>query len=259
MCFCCCFSVTSIICILVSKIYFSALEKEKSRTEKLSLYPWLLQQRCIDIKSIVSAPTPLRNKCELTFGYQYMFPSESTTESRIELQPNVIDATTDVEITPVSEIAAVEIEPIKIPAVGFMVTGWAGGVSFSNTLPNIPNEVGTIVEIINAFLTTSPLVPYDSTTHDGFWRILTIRTSRRTKECMIIVQHNLPEKQQLLSSETMDWNAIFATEKDRLISLLIDTELPTAHDQPAIKVTSVFFQEFSGLSNPTPEHPIQVR
>ena len=260
----------------------SALEKEKSRT-KVNMYPWILQQRCIDMLPIVTAPTPLRNKCELTFGYQYMFPVNTSSTAECEIAPNdtnteIVVADDHVEIvTPINEI-----EPSKDPAVGFMATGWAGGVSFSNTLPNIPYEVSMIVDIVNAFLLNSPLVPYDSTTHTGFWRILTIRTSRRTKECMIIIQHNSPPSVMVPSAVIPDNsasgsdeqgykdteplvgnNSIFERERDRLISLLINADLLTAPSVEAvpttIKVTSIFFQEFAGLSNPPPEHPVQVR
>jgi tRNA (uracil-5-)-methyltransferase len=241
----------------------------------MNVYPWILQQRCIDVQSIVSAPTPLRNKCELTFGYQYknMFtPSTGLSlngdvkndKNETDTSQPMFETSTDEVITPVTYV-----EPIKIPAVGFMVTGWAGGVSFSNTLPNIPHEVGVIVDRMNTFLLSSPFVPYDCTTHTGFWRILTIRTSRRTKECMLIIQHNslqstskngpdsIHDKHE--TDETVDWTNMFVTEKERLISLLVDTDLPTESDPSSIKVTSIFFQEFSGLSNPSPEHPVQVR
>ena len=263
-----------------------ALEKEKSRT-KMNIYPWILHQRCIDILPIVTAPTPLRNKCELTFGYQYMFP-EGTTSTIADSECAMNDAAT-VTGVPIAadeqvEIATTtnEIVPLKVPAVGFMVTGWAGGVSYSNTLPNMPYEVSMIVDIVNSFLLNSPLVPYDCKTHTGFWRILTIRTSRRTKECMIIIQHNSPTSDlapvgassdnctnhhlqvSAADMETkVDTNTIFANEKERLISLLINANLLTDSSTEAvptiIKVTSIFFQEFSGLSNPPPEHPVQVR
>jgi tRNA (uracil-5-)-methyltransferase len=267
-------------------ILYSALEKEKSRN-KVSIYPWILQQRCIDMLPIVTAPTPLRNKCELTFGYQYMFPEVASGNNECEV--TISDGVNEVSSNDPTESDTVtplgHVEPRKVPAVGFMVTGWAGGVSFSNTLPNIPYEVGMIVEIVNTFLLDSPLVPYDCATHTGFWRILTIRTSRRTKECMIIIQHNsapseLPAKLSKTTSGTdvgtvctqisadteapVDCNTIVANEKERLVSLLVNADLLTAppdHETApiVIKVTSIFFQEFEGLSNPSPEHPVQVR
>jgi tRNA (uracil-5-)-methyltransferase len=255
--------------MFISFIKFDrALEKEKSRT-KTNIYPWILQQRCIDVQTIISAPTPLRNKCELTFGYQYNTNTimSETLNDATEQDSNEYDTSKPVSET-IAGVTTRDVEPIKIPAVGFMVTGWAGGVSFSNTLPNIPNEVGDIVHRVNEFLLSSPFVPYDCTTHTGFWRILTIRTSRRTQECMIIIQHNsvqslsnnVPgsEDDKIVSDDTIDWATLFVKEKERLISLLINAELRTEADPPSIAVTSIFLQEFSGLSNPSPEHPVQV-
>ena len=234
----------------------------------MSVYPWILQQRCIDIQPIITAPTPLRNKCEMTFGYQYTFPA-ATSSSNDECEATMPDESSEVAANvDVPGVApATVVEPTKVPAVGFMVTGWAGGVSFSNALPNVPYEVSMIVDIVNKFLLDSPLEPYDCTTHTGFWRILTIRTSRRTKECMIIIQHNSPpsELNATADSETpVDCATIVANEKERLVSLLVNADLLTVPpDQDAtstlIKVTSLFFQEFSGLSNPSPEHPVLVQ
>jgi hypothetical protein len=34
---------------------------------------------------------------------------------------------------------------------------------------------------------------------------------------------------------------------------------PDSHEEKPIFVTSMFFQEYEGLSNPKPEHPVQVR
>jgi len=90
---------------------------------------------------------------------------------------------------------------------------------------------------------------------------------------MIIIQHNSPTSAKaainpdlvdIISTEDpleSDLSSIFASERERLISLLVEAELPTALGESCtrIKVTSIFFQEFSGLSNPSPEHPVQVR
>jgi tRNA (uracil-5-)-methyltransferase len=205
-----------------------ALEKERNR-EKQVVYDWVLQRRSIDTAEIISAPTPLRNKCEFTFGYHYLFKD------------------TDKEGTDV------EADPPKIPAVGFMATGWAGGVSSPNCCENIPTEACAIGDIVNGFLSNSPLVPYDSKLHNGFWRTLTIRSSRRTMECMVIIMHA-----PTVGKDGIDNSEHFETEKTRLLSLLTAAELPVEDQQPPLKVTSIFFQEYDGLSAPSPEHPVQV-
>jgi tRNA (uracil-5-)-methyltransferase len=205
------------------------------------------------MQPIVAAPTPLRNKCEFTFGYRYFFDE---VDKNVEVNNAVAEPD---ETVGLSSVESRDTEPRKVPAVGFMVTGWAGGVSFSDTLSNIPSEAGAVVGIVNNFLSTSPLVPYDSKAHRGFWRILTMRTSRRTQECMVIIQHSPASSGGQGEDEACDCTKEFETEKTRLIALLTEAELPTEPDEPSIKVTSIFFQEFGGLSNPTPEHPVQVR
>jgi tRNA (uracil-5-)-methyltransferase len=49
----------------------------------------------------------------------------------------------------------------------------------------------------------------------------------------------------------------YEMEKARLVSALTNAELPVPDESP-FKVTSIFFQEFNGLSHPGPEHPVQV-
>lgn len=238
----------------------------------MDVYPWILHQRSIDVQSIVTAPTPIRNKCELTFGYQYSWPSpegDNNTKVSVKVEDsgtmqNMEGTAERYNGTPNTAVNDSQSEPTKVPAVGFMVTGWAGGVSFSNSLPNIPSEVGAIVEMINAFLLSSQFTPYDCTNHSGFWRILTVRVSRRTQECMIVIQHNSPlstkaafKQDAILNDNSQNGvTSAFAAERQRLIAILAGAELPSENN--FVKVTSIFFQEFSGLSNPSPEHPVQV-
>lgn len=199
------------------------------------MYPWLHGERSIFVQDITSAPSPLRNKCEFTFGYRYLFENSNTDENQI-----------------ISEGG--DTEPTKIPAVGFMVTGWAGGVSRPHVCQNIPTEACQLVDLVDAFLETSPLPPYDTKLHAGFWRMMTLRTSRRTRECMIIVQHT-PVSGGV--GDDSNYAEHFETERARLASVLTTAELQIPDDEP-MKVTSVFFQEFGGLSHPPPEHPVQV-
>lgn len=179
------------------------------------------------MEEIKSAPGPLRNKCEFTFGYRYHFDASQGEDT----------------------------EPAKIPAVGFMATGWAGGVSRPHVCKNIPTEACQLVDLVDAFLDTSPLPPYDSKVHAGFWRMMTLRTSRRTRECMVIVQHT-PTTGGVGDSSNY-YAEHFESERARLVSALTTAELPIPNDEP-MKVTSVFFQEFGGLSHPPPEYPVQV-
>lgn len=202
------------------------MDRDKNR-KNVKLYSWLTGERSIFVEEMKCAPSPLRNKCEFTFGYRYLFDENQSEDT----------------------------EPAKVPAVGFMVTGWAGGVSRPHVCQNIPTEACQLVDLVDAFLETSPLPPYDSKVHVGFWRLMTLRTSRRTRECMVIVQHTPASGG--VGDESNGYAEHFETERARLASILTSAELQIPNDEP-MKVTSVFFQEFGGLSHPPPEHPVQV-
>ena len=236
--------------------YVSLLNNGNGR-EKMKVYPWILGKRNFTLEPMVSAPTPLRNKCELTFGYRYLLDETDATSSgqsgeSVSKEPTEL---ADGDVAP---------EPRKVPACGFLVTGWAGGVAFSNELQNIPSEVGVVVEITNQFLLTSALAPYDPLTHTGFWRLLTVRLSRRTRECMLIIQHvpasggGIGEADDNDAAGSPDFTEAFAVERERLLSMLTQASLAQAGEEEPFGVTSIFFQEFDGLSSASPEHPVQV-
>lgn len=187
-------------------------------------------KRSIVVENVVPVPSPIRNKVEFTFGYRYLF-DETTTG----------DQSSDVE-------------PPKVPAVGFMILGWAGGVSKPHGCPNIGPEFCAVSDLVDTFLKDSPLPPYDSIAHTGFWRFLAIRASRRTRECMVIFTHSPSSGGQ---GETAEWSAHIETEKTRLIELLKSVQLPVPGQDP-IQVTSIFFQEYGGLSAPSPDDPADL-
>ena len=209
--------------------------------------------RAIEANPIIGAPKQVeyRNKCELTFGYRHTVSGE--------------DGKTI----------------IKAPAVGFMAGGWSGGVSNPHCLPNIPDEVCGIADIVNEFLSSSPLPPYDSKSHRGVWRQLTMRLSKRTDECMLIITHAPASGGAGKKDDgSDDYTEQFKTEKDRLIKMLTETNIPspvrdlpmktsegntakeeemsTPNSKNVSKVTSLFFQSYDGLSSPAPDHPCQV-
>ena len=201
---------------------------QKERGSGGELFDWLKAKRPIDLDSIVPIPHPVRNKCEFTFGYRYLFDKEKPEDGDYP----------------------------RVPAVGFMATGWSGGVVKPHGCLNIPEEACALVDLVDEFLETSPLPPYDSYQHSGFWRLLTVRTSRRTKECMVVVVHAPAESGGAGDDE--GFKEHFDTERSRLIDVLVKAELPVP-DQEPLKVTSIFFQSFGGLSNPKPQDPVQVR
>lgn len=197
------------------------------------MYSWLKDRRAIDIQEVVQVPHPVRNKVEFTFGWRYLFKDDS------------LNVPADTEDHP------------KVPAVGCMVTGWAGGVSRPHCCDNIPSEACAVVDVVDEFLASSPLPPYDTKSHLGFWRTLTIRTSRRTNECMLIFIH-APVIMEGGPKEcrSEDFSGIFDQEKERLVGCLRKADLPVDGQGP-MKVTSIYFQEFDGLSHPSPGHPVQ--
>jgi tRNA/tmRNA/rRNA uracil-C5-methylase (TrmA/RlmC/RlmD family) len=123
-----------------------------------------------------------------------------------------------------------------------MVTGWAGGVSSPHCCSNIPSEACAIADVVNEFLTTSSFTPYDTKDHTGCWRTMTIRSSRRTGECMVIVVHSSQGKDESNSdestSQTDDARNSFKKEQQRLVEALVSANLPDTAEG-VVKLTSV--------------------
>ena len=181
----------------------------------------------------------------------------------------------------------------KVPAAGFLPQGWNGGIYLPHALQNMPNWSCGIADIFNNnFLPSSPLPPYDSKVHCGIWRTVTVRCSLRTRECMIIVVHASPKAVPsavgaIKEEEGLDDHlTVFNSEKARLVSLLTNSPIPTPirdfpdnhngddmilpsqqdgttkkvdynNDKKDLYVTSIYFQEFDGVSMPGPDHPVQ--
>jgi tRNA (uracil-5-)-methyltransferase len=273
------------------KSKFRNLEKEARRhknREAVPMYEWVKEKRAIEVLQILPSPkiTEYRNKIELNFGYRHDIDLSKTNDCEF-FQDDANEEESQVMR--------------KIPSVGFMASGWSGGVSSPHILANIPSEACAIADIVEEFLATSPIPPYDSKEHRGLWRMLTIRISERTRECMLIIMHAPPSGGAGAKDDTDDYSDIFESEKARLLSMLTGRDLPTPKrdydaasteaegakklteaeeksppspnrdaevtKEPAtteaqspqgpIQVTSVYFQEYSGLSNPGPEHPVQ--
>jgi len=187
---------------------------------------------------------------------------------------------------------------LQSPTLGFLASGWCGGISSPNFLFNVPDEVCSLTDIINEFLVTSPIPSYNSYLHRGVWRYITVRLSHRTRECMIIIVHAPPSGAAGAREDGSDnYTKIFEHEKYKLVSMLQDLEFnrvkckrkfsysnngeciindensgpnlemtvknsnddsgDLGNDSSNIRVTSIFFQEYAGLSSPSPSHPVQ--
>jgi tRNA (uracil-5-)-methyltransferase len=240
------------------------------------LYKWVKRKNAINMSPILGAPKRVkyRNKCELTFGFRHSYEFDENG------MPKLDDSAKTESVDEGSREGGDAVTPnykiIKTPAVGFMAGGWAGGVSDPHCLANIPDVVCSVADVINMFLKTSPIPPYDALNHRGVWRSVTIRSSERTKQCMVIIMHAPPSGGAGKREDgSDDYSEHFEGEKQRLIQMLTESNLPRPtrsypgheeHDSQQgdemskwsdSRVTSLFFQEFEGLSNPPPQHPVQ--
>jgi tRNA (uracil-5-)-methyltransferase len=237
------------------KAKFRTLEREKKKDEKHSkdinpVYSWLQGKRPIEMLPILHAPVikKYRNKSELNFGYRHQYSEIALSEK--DGSENTEDLNRKI---------------IKSPAAGCLAGGWSGGISDVHCLANMPDIVCGIADVFNTFLSTSPIPPYIIKEHRGVWRTVTIRNSERTKQCMVILVHAPPSGGAGKRSDgSDDFSAIFESEKERLVEMLT-SKIPKPErlreDENDIYfdygVTSLYFQEFDGLSHPSPEHPVQ--
>merc|ERR1711862_268328 len=147
---------------------------------------------------------------------------------------------------------------------------WSGGITHPTTIncPHIPHEAIGLANIFQEFLNTTRIPIYDPKDHTGILRIVTIRLSKRMKQCMIIILHSVPVVPSLEEEEGMRY---WEDEKKRLVDMLTNQPLPVPdnglpyipedaaesekptitnqEERPTIKVTSVYFQEYTGLKS----------
>lgn len=268
--------LTKIVKEIKSK--FRLLQKDRARKQSQkkfddsTLYEWL--QHKINFNEVIKAPKHFeyRNKSELTFGYRHTYSEEDSNESKEETSSKT-DETDNSNIND-ENVQETKKKIIKTPAVGFMAGGWAGGVSSPHHAANIPDVVCGIADIINKFLAESPIPVYTSHDHRGVWRTVTIRSSDRNQQCMIIICHAPPTGGAgAVGDGSDDYSNVFDSERQRLVKMLTEkipmpkreysgpgTDSLKEKEQKAFcdyQVSSIFFQEFDGLSNPLPQHPVQ--
>lgn len=280
----------------IHRILEKEAKRNPSNRNIVKLYDWVATKRAIEVEKPVPSPKmyKYRNKCEFTCGYHhYREEAKSKAEndhidaagddvnmesnaSEKKQSSNDIESTNKVKKNGVDEAKTTIIR--KKPAAGFLAGGWQGGVHPPHCLQNMPDWSCGLADIINEFHSTSPIPPYDSKVHRGIWRTFTIRCSLRTKECMVIVLH-APASGGVGAKEdgSDDYSNVFDMEKERLVNMLTKglipkpkrffpenhvyddaTEENNAANDVGIRVTSIFFQEYEGLSHPSPEHPVQV-
>ncbi|KAL7545857.1 hypothetical protein ACHAWF_009211, partial [Thalassiosira exigua] len=261
------------------KAKFRVLEREAKRGHRkgVKLYDWVAKKRAIEVEQPVPSPRKYgyRNKCEFTVGYRLVPIEEDGENEGDEGKEEAADGG-DADA---KEGEAPPVRFRKVPAAGFLAQGWSGGVYPPHGLRNVPDWSCGLADVLNDFLPSSPLPPYDSKVHRGVWRTFTLRCSLRTRECMVVVLH-APAKGGAGAKEdgSDDRTAEFEVEKERLVKVLTEKPIPVPtrsfpEDDGAegaaeedggkegegdgIRVTSIFFQEYEGLSHPTPDHPVQ--
>lgn len=270
--------IQRIIKEIKAKIRVLQRDKQRKSSQKKfddsKLYDWLKQK--VNFNEIIQAPKHFkyRNKSELTFGYRHTFSEEESIEgAKADKVSNDLQEKESEEEGETQQDTN-DKKIVKTPAVGFMAGGWAGGVSSPHHAANIPDIVCGIADVINKFLAESPIPVYTALDHRGVWRTITIRSSDRTQQCMIVICHAPPTGGAGAKTDgSDDYSAVFDGEKERLIKMLTDSipmpkrefagpgtsALQNKEDKAHCdyKVSSIFFQEFDGLSNPSPEHPVQ--
>ena len=305
------------------KSKFRIIEQEARRNPnnhrvKTNVFSWVNEKPSIAVENVVRSPLVMkyRNKCELTFGYRCPHQdgeggvlehdeteiekgkeSQSDNDQYMNENQKEQNCTTADGLTSPSAVSGRNETPPRIPALGFLPYGWRNSVARPHGLQNIPNEVCAITDLFDGFLSSSPLPPYDSSLHRGFWRSTTIRSSGRTGQVMVIVVHASPEggagEEKPTSDDCSNTNKekrnLFEKERDRLVAILTKDELTiskrnlplvqmmgenddsTNNEEIALgaknsigkeetvpfRVTSIFFQEYNGLSNPAVSHPVQ--
>lgn len=247
-------SLSKIVKEIKSKVRTLQKDKQRQQSSRKNngdcLYDWLKPKQPIRLDRISQAPKKFeyRNKSEFTFGHRHHYSIDKSENTNAVL---------------------------KTPAVGFLAGGWAGGVSCPTFAANIPILHCGIAMIINKFLSESPIPPYNARDHTGVWRTVTIRSSDRTKQCMVVICHAPASGGAGAKSDgSDDYSESFESEKQRLINMLTGKIPKPKRDLSGpgtdqliddsdndefcdYQVTSLFFQEFDGLSNPSPQHPVQ--
>ena len=66
-----------------------------------------------------------------------------------------------------------------------------GQISVANpaTCLHVPEKSKSVVQAFQSYIRQSPLPAYDPTTHDGHWRMLTVRTTRLGAVMAIVTFH----------------------------------------------------------------------
>ncbi|ETO71542.1 23S rRNA (uracil-5-)-methyltransferase RumA [Phytophthora nicotianae P1976] len=129
------------------------------------------------------------------------------------------------------------------PCVGFRLGLFREGsvvVSKPDECINVSKEMKAVCAVMQNILETSDVPVYNVTTKSGVWRVLTVRQSVNTGKLMVMVQVNPKDK----TDEER------AAVKDLVVKRLTD-------ESNSFKITSIFMQEYEGLSAPSDNDPVE--
>uniref|UniRef100_K3WPJ1 RRM domain-containing protein n=1 Tax=Globisporangium ultimum (strain ATCC 200006 / CBS 805.95 / DAOM BR144) TaxID=431595 RepID=K3WPJ1_GLOUD len=125
------------------------------------------------------------------------------------------------------------------PCVGFRMGLFRDGLittSKPDQCINVSQVMKDVCATVQSLVETSSFPVYDVKEQTGVWRQLTVRESERTKDLMVMIMVKPVEgKMEEL--------------KQQILAKLTDASLP-------FKVTSVFMQEYDGVSAPSEDAPV---
>jgi tRNA/tmRNA/rRNA uracil-C5-methylase (TrmA/RlmC/RlmD family) len=128
---------------------------------------------------------------------------------------------------------------------------------------HLPPQVVAIAAVLNDFVRSSPLMPYDTASHCGTWRSVTVRWSPTLHEAMVIITlqpgRSSVESHSSSVPSTDAMPAVTASPPDQAtVSAELERLCSVLLGDPGLRVVSVYGQSYSGLSQPPPNHPFQL-
>lgn len=136
------------------------------------------------------------------------------------------------------------------PCVGFRLGLFRDGLittSKPDDCVNVSQTMKHVVVAVQNLIETAGYPVYDVKSQEGVWRMLTVRESERTQDLMVVVQVKPPQVET--KGEGGDDSKVMDDLKQKIIATLTDAALP-------VKVTSIFLQEYAGVSAPSEDDPV---
>lgn len=135
------------------------------------------------------------------------------------------------------------------PCVGFRLGLFRDGLittSKPDDCVNVSQTMKHVCVAVQNLVETAGYPVYDVKSQEGVWRMLTVRESERTQDLMVVVQVKPP---QLQTEDGGDDSEAMDDLKQKVIAALTDASL-------SVKVTSIFLQEYAGVSAPSEDDPV---